>query len=50
MDDIKRKILGIFVCMLLISTIPVIGITVDEELKEEMIVNDYSVGTLSISP
>lgn len=44
MNDTKRKIIGIFVCMLMISAIPVIGITVDEEMiKEEMTFNNYSV-------
>jgi len=43
MNDAKGKITCIFVCMLMIGTVPMIGMSEDKELKEEMIFNDYSV-------
>ena len=42
-NGIKRKILGIVICMMLIIVIPVVGIPSNIETEKEMIVNDYSV-------
>ena len=43
MNSIKRKILGIIICMVLIVAIPVVGMPSIIETEKENIVNDYSV-------
>lgn len=43
MNNIKRKISGIVICMMMIVAIPVVGITTDVEQEKEMIVNDCNV-------
>jgi len=43
MNSIKRKILGIVICMMLIIVIPAVGMTVDIEQEKETISNDYAI-------
>jgi len=43
MNSIKRKILGIVICMMLIIAIPAVGMPSNIKTEKENIVNDYSV-------
>jgi len=43
MKSIEKKIIGIFVCMLMIGAAPIVGMAGDKEIKKETMVNDYTV-------